>query len=396
MIRHLLRLVWARKRSNLLLILEIFVSTLVLFAVFTMALIGLNRLLTPIGFNPENAYRISIDVGQLGDDSWASEAIEITHRLQQELLSLPGVVTVGGVYPPPYSQMTSSTTAQPDSNAAEVRTLQTYVTDEAREALQLNLVAGRWFDEQDAEVSYRPVVITQRFADELFPNEDPVDKEWGSEHVYKIIGVLDEYRKNGELSGLDNHMFQRVSLTSAKGRPIRNFIMRVESGTPVSIEEMVVKRMRAIYPDWTYRIAPVEADRDATNRLNVVPFVVVVMIGGFLMLMVVLGMLGVLWQSVTRRTDEIGLRRALGSPKDTVYHQILGEITLVTLFGCTLAVLLLLQLPLLGILGNIGWQTIIGALMLSLGFMVILALVSGLYPAWLAARVQPAQALHYE
>jgi putative ABC transport system permease protein len=112
--------------------------------------------------------------------------------------------------------------------------------------------------------------------------------------------------------------------------------------------------------------------------------------------MVVLGMIGVFWQSVTRRTHEIGLRRAMGATKSSIYRQFLGEVLLATTIGAAMGLVFVLQLPLLGIIDETQWQTLPESLLLALLSLYSLAVLSGLYPAWLAANVQPAQALHYE
>jgi len=114
------------------------------------------------------------------------------------------------------------------------------------------------------------------------------------------------------------------------------------------------------------------------------------------MLMVFLGMVGVFWQSVTQRRGEIGLRRAMGARRTAIYGQSLLEIVIITLFGCAVAAVLVVQLPLLGLVGSLGWGTVASALVLSTLLMCGLAAGSGLYPAWLAARIEPAHALHDE
>ena len=136
--------------------------------------------------------------------------------------------------------------------------------------------------------------------------------------------------------------------------------------------------------------------RQRSLRLGVAPLAVAAMVAGSLMIMVVLGMIGVFWLSVTRRTHEIGLRRAFGGSRETVYRQLIAEILILASVGSAAAIAVIVQLPLLGLFGGIGVGTFLGALGLSLALTYSLALISGLYPAWLAARVQPAQALHYE
>ena len=77
---------------------------------------------------------------------------------------------------------------------------------------------------------------------------------------------------------------------------------------------------------------------------------VIALVAGFLAIMVALGLTGVLWLAVTRRTREIGLRRAKGATRGDIRFQILGEIVILTSFALLPGVLLALQLPLVGAL----------------------------------------------
>ena len=120
------------------------------------------------------------------------------------------------------------------------------------------------------------------------------------------------------------------------------------------------------------------------------------LIAGFMLIMVALGMVGVLWQSVARRRREIGLRRALGATGQGVSLQVLGELLVVTTAGLLLGAALAVQVPLLGV---IGWVSNgVYAVGMALAALTIygLTVVSALYPSWLATQVQPAEALHYE
>ena len=117
---------------------------------------------------------------------------------------------------------------------------------------------------------------------------------------------------------------------------------------------------------------------------------------GFLLLMVVLGLVGVLWQNVTQRTQEIGLRRAKGATARRIQQQILGEVVVMTTFAVAAGTLVVVQLPLLDALGFLSPGVMAASLVISAAAIYVLTSVCGFYPARLATRVQPAEALHYE
>src|SRR5262249_60359516 len=120
------------------------------------------------------------------------------------------------------------------------------------------------------------------------------------------------------------------------------------------------------------------------------------LVTGFLLLMVALGLTGVLWQNVTQRTREIGLRRAKGATIPRVHRQILGELTVMTSLALLAGVLVVVQFPLLDLLGYVRPAVFAASLAVSIAALYGVTLVCGWYPSRLATRVPPAEALRYE
>jgi len=112
--------------------------------------------------------------------------------------------------------------------------------------------------------------------------------------------------------------------------------------------------------------------------------------------MVALGLMGVLWQNVVQRTREIGLRRANGASRGAIHRQVVGELLLITTAAVVPAVALVLQLPVLNLFESLRGEVFVAGLLTSLGVVYLLAAVCALYPSWMAGRVQPAEALHWE
>ncbi len=126
------------------------------------------------------------------------------------------------------------------------------------------------------------------------------------------------------------------------------------------------------------------------------PLAAVGLVAGFLMLMVALGLLGVLWQNVTQRTREMGLRRAKGAAKANVQRQILGEIAVMTSLALLAGVLVAIQFPLLDIIYFVEPHVYAIGLAISVSAIYLLTLACAWYPSRMATRVEPAEALRYE
>jgi putative ABC transport system permease protein len=116
-----------------------------------------------------------------------------------------------------------------------------------------------------------------------------------------------------------------------------------------------------------------------------------------MLLMVAFGLFGALWQNTTQRIPEIGLRRAVGASASDIYRQIVAEQFMLSSIAIVLGLVLLVQLPLTGVLGeHLNWTVFLAAAALSMAVIYLLSLLCALYPGWRASRLSPTEALHYE
>ncbi len=395
MIRHLVKLVWARKRSNALLILEIFVSFLVVFGVAILFVSNSRRFASPLGFQWSSTYSVSSSYADMDLAQRKPESEEKTGEILRELGSLPNVESVAAVTMTPFEMAFMTTVFEyGDRNVSAAFNR---MTDDAAGILELHIIEGRWFDASDDALDWTPVVINQQLRDDLFPGIDALGKPIVEDKSQRVVGVVEHFRWGGELSEVGPAVVFRLSSALPNTRCPTQFLVRTAPGVNTAeFEELAQKRVKSIVPEWTITIKSLEEARRLNLRMAMVPIVLAAVIAGSLIIMVMLGMVGVFWQSVTARTHEIGLRRAMGSTRSGVYVQFLSEILIVTAIGAGLATLLIVQMPLLGLLGDIGWSTILSALGVAATVIALLSTVSGLYPAWIAARVRPVDALHDE
>ena len=117
-----------------------------------------------------------------------------------------------------------------------------------------------------------------------------------------------------------------------------------------------------------------------------------------MMFMVVLGLTGMMWQNVRRRTREIGIRRATGAPTGRIYGQFLGELAVLVTVAIALGCVPMVQFGLLDMV--LGSQVPTYVAICGLGttalVLYLLVLLCGLYPSWLATKVRPVEALHHD
>jgi putative ABC transport system permease protein len=254
-----------------------------------------------------------------------------------------------------------------------------------------------------------PCVITQGLARRLFGRENPIGrtidsykdgqlqtpgKSW---QVQRVVGVIRSYRKAGELSDMPYAAFHPQTFTNPeRGWAPWSYVIRVRPGTPAAFEETLLQSLHGVAPDWTFRFGSVAHERQRYIRGRLMPLAFGATLALFLIVMVGMGLMGVLWQNVTRRTQELGLRRALGATAGAVRNQIIGEIVVLTSLALLAGSLLFLQLPLLGVLSFVDGSVFVSAILASALVIVPFVILCGLYPGWLATQVQPSQALQYE
>ena len=209
----------------------------------------------------------------------------------------------------------------------------------------------------------------------------------------RVVGVISDFRKNGELSAPETYLFNRT----APGRSLGlYFLVKIRPGTPREFEETVLRRLHAINPSWDFEVDPLTQLKETRLGYQIAPMAAAVIVVSFLMVMVALGLIGVVWQSVSQRIREIGLRRACGAPAGSIHLQVLGELLVICSVGLALWSLLVIQLPLLDLVGFLTTEMYIYSLIASLALIYGLTLACGIYPSRLATRVQPVEALRWE
>jgi putative ABC transport system permease protein len=404
MIRHMFRLVWSRKRSSMLVVLEILLCFVVVFGVLLFGVAMASNARQPLGYSTADVW--NIEFGRELDEGGDPRAMEVTDRLLQVIRGLAPVEAAAANVITPYS-----TASAQDAGFVNGRTLPfafSAATDDIRAVLRLDLVAGRWFGKQDDGARDRPTIITADLARALFGDADPIGRAIPSDPAdrppadappspaRRIVGVLSSYRAGGELAGGSLFALYRVDLTKPDPHAPHNLVVRVHPGTPRSFEEALIKTLQATAPDYQFAIEPIAEMKAKYRDRYVLPLGIAAVVAGFLIAMVALGLTGVLWQNVTKRTKEIGLRRATGATARQISLQILGETWILTTLALAVGAVLMLQLPLLHLTPFVTGRVFAVSLVLSLATLYGLGTLCAFYPSWLATRISPTEALRHE
>lgn len=397
MIKHLLKLVWNRKRANALLIAEILLCFIVTFAVFTAAITFASNWRRPVGFDWNNVWDVSMEF-DIDGSGGGEEDLRLrpqVQRMMDELRSFPEVEAVANSNTPAYAFSTSE--GRWNIKGRDVSLIWEDASDDYHKVMKMNLVQGRWFTAEDDASTEQPIVIDTNTAAAIFGKSNPIGEKIENEpRNMRVVGVVNEFRKDGETAGPMNLIFRRIALNGSYGRLGSHILVRVRPGTPAEFEEKLVARLEAVAPEIVFRLRHMDKMRERAHNARLSPVIMGGVVALFLISMVALGLTGVLWQNVTKRTREIGLRRAMGAAGTTVRGQILLEVALLATIALIIGSVLVLQLPILGAFAIVTKSAFIAGFIGALAMIYTLTVLCGLYPSWLASRLQPADALRYE
>jgi putative ABC transport system permease protein len=399
MIRHLFTLMWNRKRATGLLILEIFLAFVVLFAVGSVGVYLRRNYQAPLGFAYDNVWQLRLDPGTQP----RAEQYATLQRVLQRLRGTAGIVSAARSSDnTPFSSNNSNTEFRAKEGTNKPKASSDFYSagPELREVMGLRLVAGRWFDRRDeasAAARRRPMVITELAQARLFPDgTSAVGKTIrdNDDDDYEVVGVTDSYRAGGELGEPQPAVFNYVSPQDT-ARAMFTLLVRVRPGSGAALEKQLGDDIRTGTPGWMGTIDVLAEQRLTQLKYTLVLPGILAIVCFFLLINVALGLFGVLWLNINQRRGELGVRRAMGATSGAISRQVVGEILVLTTFGLVLGLLVAMQFPLLGVFDVVP-GVYFTAMLLAAAGLYGLATVCALYPSRLAAGIQPAVALREE
>lgn len=402
MFRHLLKLIWKRKNRNLMLSLEILLAFVVVFAIAGFIVRSNQLYHLPIGFQIDNVWAVRISAGDV-PSSGSKFSPEVFDNFKRTLEAVPGIDKVAFASTAPYLSHTMRSAFEDPAGGAKVDAEVIEADDDALPLMGVRMLQGRGFNRSDNGAAAIPVAVNRRMAAALFgtgPVLGKVFKARGREESkgqpMQIVGVIDDYRSRGEFSIATNVLVVRYVPAVFKDG-MRSILIKMKPGITRTFEETLSRQLKQVNNEWSYEIAPLSVRRADAMKSQITPMIVLSVIAGFLLLMVAFGLFGVLWQNTTVRIPELGLRRAIGASAGNIYRQIIAEQILLSSAAMLVGLLLLVQLPITGALGqNMNWSVFLTAAALSMSVIYLLSLLCSVYPGWRASRLSPTEALHYE
>lgn len=394
MFRHLFKLIWNKRKHNILFLSEILVSFLVIFSLSSMLVYYYLNYIKPAGFKYEKVWAIgySNPLKTKDKDTLAT----FFNQVKTTLSAVPEIKEVCfSSHNFPYSN--SNSTSGFSYNGKQYDRINYFQVDEDYDkVLTGKVLEGRWFKKEDAVMKSNYTVINAALKTAMFGNQTAVGKLIGDDedkNKSRIIGVVEDIKTAGDYYPAGQAMYKM--LDSGSFEWIGTILIKVTDNADAAFESRLSKLMARIIPNSNIEISHLEDLRDSKNSNTVIPVVIASIIAGFLIINVALGLFGVLWYNINQRRGEIGLRRAIGASGNSVAAQLVTESLLLASLSLIVGSFFAIQFPLLNVF-DVPSAVYFIALLLSILFIYILVILCSLYPGRQAAAIHPAIALHEE
>ena len=392
MFKHLFKLIWNKKKQNSLLIFEMLVSFMVIFAVFSSIVYFYRNYLKPMGMEYEHVWLVSYQNHEKFSNS--DSLVQYYETLRRTLKGLPAVrelsFTSGNT---PFANQTNGaglTFRKKKLNLVNVF----HVEDSYKDVLSRKMLEGRWLEKQDAVARNRHIVINETLKEMTFGKENAVGQlidSWNEKEKFEVIGVVNDTKDQGDYSRPLPGFYQRADTSAFYW--LNHILIRVSPDAGAAFESRLYKTLASSMKNANIEIRHLDDMLVVKNKFTLVPMIIALIVAGFLIVNVALGLFGVLWYNINKRRGEIGLRRAVGASGRSVSGQLVSESLILATLALIIGVFFAIQFPLLHVF-DLPSMVYIIAMLLSVLFIYLLVLVCSLYPGKQAAGIYPAVALH--
>ncbi len=391
--------------SHLLVVSQIVLSLLLVLgaALFVRTLANLHSV--KIGFNQESLLTFSLDASQAGYKDAALKAFYT--RMDERFRVLPGVRAATVTDMPLLADWTSSThVILPGAPKQEGRdgpeTSYVSVGPTFFETMQLPILLGRPIDSHDVDGAPAAAVVNEVFANKYFPNQNPIGRRFGLGNSkagdLTIVGVAKNARYNS-LKGSIPPVAYISYLQNILGRPPMAIFFELRTvGNPLALVETVRKVVHYAAPT-----VPVTGMMTQTQRIDSTitqerTFADLCTAFAVLALAIAcVGLYGTMAYAVSRRTNEIGIRMALGAERRRIVWMVLREV--LALAGAGLAIGLICAWTATSTIKSFVFgmkPTDPLTTLLAAGILIAALLLAGFAPATRASRIDPLNALRHE
>ncbi len=356
-----------------------------------------------LGFDPTHVLNASVDVAQQGYDEAKGRAFfdELLRRAKQ----MPGVESASLAYSVPLGYYNSAAYLEIEGQPPSDKSRKpiggfNVVSPEYIQTMKPRLVKGRSIEAQD-EARTRPVAVINEFmANRFWPKQDPIGRRFRSADLenrwIEVVGVVHNGKETALFGDVVPYFFVPLAQTY---RSLRVLQVRA-AGDPAALTSLVRREIAALDPDIpVFDVVTMQRMLDGPNGFFLLRMGA--LFGGAMgllgLLLALVGVYGVVSYAASRRTQEIGVRMALGAGRAEILRLVLGRGLILVAIGVTVGVAAALSVSRL--IANLLFGISPADPVTFISVPVILAamaLAASYVPAFRATRIDPAIALRGE
>lgn len=371
--------------------------------------VGIAAVVTVVSIGQAGQYSLVSEIARYGDgyfivmpmnpDGTTDPDTLVTHADLERIRRLDGIAAAAG------TRMVSMTAAV---RSQEYRLSIIATPAEYVDIMRINFVAGGYFSSSEERSRQRVLVVESKFAEEVYGSPEAAlnQRVTLGGRVYRIVGVFQS--ESSLLSGMGGQTYQAYAPFSAvfgaEAATMRFGYIELKANVGENQElreivddvvELLAQRHNAQKNQYLTQTGE-EAQQQVSQVFSILQ-VIIGSIAGISLFVGGIGVMNIMLVSVTERTREIGIRKAIGATPGMIMAQFMIEAVILTLTGGLIGAGI-------GLFGSwvfstfTGWPFLVSwwALLLAIGFSTIVGIFFGLYPANKAARMQPIESLRYE
>ncbi len=388
---------------SILVVAQVAVSLVLLVAASLFVRSAMSAQSIDLGFDPSHVLNAVMDVAQQGYDEPRGRAFyeEVLRRARQ----IPGVQSASFAFSVPLGYYNAGAFLEiegqpPSDTSRKPQAGYNLVTPEYLQTLKPHLVKGRFFGDADDRRSRPVAVVNEYMANRFWPNQDPIGRRFRTEDVgnvwLEVVGVVN----NGKRESLFEDPAPYFFAASEQHYKSLHVLQLRTAGDPAALAPALQRVIRSLDPDLpVFDVVTMQRMIEGPNGFFLLRMGA--LFGGAMGLLglalALVGVYGVVSYAASQRTQEIGVRMALGAGRGEIMRLVLGRgLVLVAIgialgIGASLSVSSMVANMLFGI-SPIDPVTFIGVPAL----LAAMALVASYVPAFRATRIDPAIALRGE